>query len=547
MASRRDELNAYTFAKRRLIAQFLQPSSTGSEEGAPKPLRALLPGAIVGVVILAGFAAWGMFKPVAPKEWDKPGENVIIASKSTTRYVVLKTDGKTQLHPVLNMSSARLLLDPDKGKVVNIDEKVLDSGKIPHGATLGIPYGPDRLPEAKEAGGAKRWAVCERQGEGGRAIQKAAFVFAEREAAKTDGRERLTGGDLMYVEGPGPQRTRYLVDAGGTAYPVGKEELLLRQLVGQGRVPQRVSAGWLATLHRGDRIAFPAISPADGVPGAPAGAPGSLESGENKVGMVLRATDGTKNQQYVVLKGRVAPVSDFTAKLLINSRPLVKLGQAGRPTAVSAAAIEPGASFGQDRKWPRAEPKPVNDSATNAASTDASTGASTGTSTGASTGTSTDASTGTSAQGPARNTVCNVLRGVDKATGRTTLSTWAGPAFPAPLPTGASSAYVTPGSGQLFRQFKGSATGTGFVFLVTDTGLRYAMQSNGDSATGDPGGGIGAGTKAEKQARAQEEAQAQNRLGYKAVQPAPIPVEWSEFLPTGPRLSTGAARQPQGS
>ncbi|WP_461715732.1 type VII secretion protein EccB, partial [Streptomyces sp. DSM 41036] len=105
MASRRDELNAYTFAKRRLIAQFLQPNPTGSEEGAPRPLRAVLPGAIIGVVILAGFGAWGMFKPVAPKEWDKPHENVIIASESTTRYVVLKTGDKKQLHPVLNMSS----------------------------------------------------------------------------------------------------------------------------------------------------------------------------------------------------------------------------------------------------------------------------------------------------------------------------------------------------------------------------------------------------------------------------------------------------------
>ncbi len=189
MASRRDELNAYTFAKRRLIAQFLQPNATGSEEGAPRPLRAVVPGAIVGVVILAVFGAWGMFKPVAPKGWDIAEENVIIASKSTTRYVVLKTKGKRQLHPVLNMSSAKLLLKPGKGKVINVDESVLDSGKIPHGATLGIPYAPDRLPDAKEAGAAKRWAVCERPGEGGRAIEKAAFVFAERAGVEDRGAE----------------------------------------------------------------------------------------------------------------------------------------------------------------------------------------------------------------------------------------------------------------------------------------------------------------------------------------------------------------------
>lgn len=186
--------------------------------------------------------------------------------------MVLKTDGKTQLHPVLNMSSAKLLLAPDKGQVVNVSESVLDSGKIPHGATLGIPYAPDRLPDKSEAGAAKRWAVCERPGEGGRAIQKAAFVFAEREKGKTEGANKLHGGELMYVEGPGPDRTRYIVDATGTAYSVTNDELLLRTLVGQGRDPQRVSADWLDTLHKGDPVTFPAI---EGNPGDPAGIPGS--------------------------------------------------------------------------------------------------------------------------------------------------------------------------------------------------------------------------------------------------------------------------------
>ncbi|WP_228980029.1 type VII secretion protein EccB [Streptomyces sp. DH12] len=510
MASRRDELNAYTFAKRRLVAQFLQPNASGSEEGAPRPLRAVLPGTIVGVVVLAVFGAWGMFRPVAPKNWDKPGENVIIASKSTTRYVVLKTGKTTQLHPVLNMASAKLLLLPDKGTVIKVDESVLDSGKIPHGATLGIPYAPDRLPDPKEAGAAKRWAVCERPVEGGRAIQKAAFVFAERERDRTEGDERLAGGDLLYVEGPAPDRTRYIVDAGGTAYPVGTNELLLRQLVGQGRVPQRVSAAWLDTLHKGDEITFPTV---DGRPGAPAGAPGGLDDDLDKVGMVLTAVDGTKKQSYVVLPGRVAPVSDFTAKLLLASRDLVELGQDGQAASVSPGAFVPGEAFNQDKKWPRAAPRAVNSAGTGEGS---------------------------------RNTVCNVLHEVDEDDGSTTLATWAGEDFPAPLPTGSSSAYVTPGAGQLFRQFTGSRTDTGFLFLVTDTGLRYAMQSNGDSSAGDSGIGS-SGSDEEKRARLLEAQQAQNRLGYKDVAPVPVPAAWSAFLPTGPRLSTSAARQPQGS
>ncbi|MEU9604440.1 type VII secretion protein EccB [Streptomyces sp. NPDC048057] len=506
MASRRDELNAYTFAKRRLVAQFLQPNATGSEEGAPRPLRAVVPGAIIGVVILAGFGAWGMFKPVAPKGWDKPGENVIVASKSTTRYVVLETDGEKQLHPVLNMASAKLLLNLDRGKVINVSESVLDSGKIPHGVTVGIPYAPDRLPKAKDAGTAKRWAVCERPGEGrGATTQKAAFVLADREKGLVDNGNRLAGGELLYVEAEGAE---YVVDANGTKYALKKGDDLVRQLVvGQGRTPQKVSEEWLLTLHDGQEIGMPEI---DGTPGTGADVPG-LESGLAKVGMILQATDGTKEQQYVVLKDRVAPISDFMAKLLINSKPLKDLDQNGQARKVSASEFQAGAPFGNDRKWPQSAPVAVN-----------------------------EAGAGDSK----RNAVCSVLRDVDEDKGTTTLSTWAGTDFPAQLPIGSSSAYVTPGSGLLFRQFQGEATNVGLLFLVTDTGLRYAMQSNSDSASADSG--AGSDEEKKKQLESQTEL-AQRQLGYKSVDPVPVPKAWTEFLPRGPRLSTGDANQPQGS
>ncbi|MFD7816512.1 type VII secretion protein EccB [Streptomyces sp. NPDC059785] len=507
MASRRDQLNAYTFAKRRMLASFVQSSRDGSEEGAPRPLRAVLPGTVVGVVVLAVFGAWGLFKPTAPDGWDEPGKKVIVASDSTTRYVVLKTKGKVQLHPVLNMASAKLLLDTGEGEVVTVDESILDNGRIPRGVTIGIPYAPDRLPSAKEAGAAKRWAVCERPSAGGRSIQKAAFVLAARDMKRTEGNEKLGGGELMYVEGP--DKTRYIVDAHGTSYEVdGSDELLLRTLVGSGREPQRVSGPWLETLHQGDPVAFPKV---EGNVGSAAGIEGDLPAAANKVGMVLKAPNGDSEQYYLVEPGEVVPVSDFTAKLLLNSRDLVGLGQAGRALDVSAGAFVPTTTaFAADRDWPAAAPKAVNEADT--------------------------------AEG-SRNTVCNVLRDVG-AKGATTLSTWAGTDFPATLPTGSDSAYVTPGSGQLYRQFKGEETDAGGVFLVTDTGLRYAMQSNDDSATDDAGIGI---TDKQRKELQQQAKLAQTRLGYADVDPAPVPAAWSQALSTGPRLSTTAARQPQSS
>ncbi|QIB43216.1 type VII secretion protein EccB [Streptomyces aureoverticillatus] len=510
MASRRDELNAYTFAKRRTLAAFIQPTPSGSEETAPRPLRGVLPGLIVGVIVLAVFGAWGMLKPAAKPGWDTPQEHVIIASKSTTRYVILKTDGKRQLHPVLNMASAKLLLDADKGEVIKVSESVLDKGKIPRGATIGIPYAPDRLPAASEAGSAKRWAVCERPADGDRAIQKAAFVLADRDQDKTEGRQRLRGGDLLYVVGP--DKTRYVVDAHGKRYRVpSKDDGLLRTLVRAGREPQRVSRQWLETLHRGHRIYFPKV---EGTPGDDAEVADLQEAAVNKVGMVLRAANGDRKQHYVVLPGRVAPISDFTAHLLLASPDpdLVRLGQRGKARDISPGAFSPVTKeFGVEHDWPRHTPSPANEASSDRGS---------------------------------RNTVCNVLRHVDGDNGRTTLSTWAGTDFPAPLPAGSSSAYVTPGSGQLYRQFLGSETKAGGVFLVTDTGLRYATQSNGDSATDDAQIGMTAKQRKEQQ---QESEQARTRLGYGDLDVSPVPAEWSKFLPTGPRLSTGAARQPQGS
>ncbi|MFI2645965.1 type VII secretion protein EccB [Streptomyces sp. NPDC018610] len=509
MASRRDELNAYTFAKRRMLASFLRPSASGSEEGAPKPLGAVVPGVVVGAVVLAVFGGIGMFSPTAPKGWDTPGEHVIVASKSTTRYVVLKTGKQVQLHPVLNMASARLLLDPDKDSVITVDEKVLDSGKPPHGATIGIPYAPDRLPAPEEAGAAKRWAVCERPGAGGRAIQKAAFVLAKKEWSKVEGGDRMSGGDLMYVVAP-DGKTQYVVDANGYRYRLADpDKELLKALDTQGRAPQRVSQEWLATLHKGDDIAVPHI---DGEPGAKAGAFSGLEQYDqyDKIGMVIKAYDGRRMQYYVVLRGHVARISEFTATLLLNSRQLVGVLQAGEAQQVSPGAVTDSTTFQGDKTWPAYKPKTVNDGA----------GAATG-----------------------RNTVCNVLRSVD-AHGKTTLSTWVGTDFPADLPTGSSSAYVTAGSGLLFRQFQGTETQAGGVFLVTDTGLRYALQSNSDSATDDKG----IGTSAQQRKEALNEAKiAQTRLGYAKTGPTPVPMEWSTFLPTGPRLSEAAARQPQGS
>ncbi|MEV0038534.1 type VII secretion protein EccB [Streptomyces sp. NPDC050804] len=518
MASRRDELNAYTFAKKRTVAAFLQPSPTGTEEGAPRPLRAVVPGLIVGALILAGFGAWGMFKPSAPKDWARPNTNVIVGKDSTTRYVVLNTPGadkknQTLLHPVLNLASARLLLTPQQGKVIQVPDKILDAGKPPRGPVLGIPYAPDRLPSDTEAAKAKRWAVCEQPGGGdGASVQKAAFILAERDFSRTEGSRRLTGGQVLYVQGQKDQ-ARFLVDAAGTKYLIAETAAdqghLTNALVGT-REPQQVTDDWLATLHTGSPLAFPRIP---GEIGAPANVEGQLSDQENRIGMILRTRTGGGTSHYVVLAGGAQPISEFTAGLLISSPQTALLNLDGEARSVGLQDFVPDARpfAGQAARWPERKAAQVNS---------------------------------VGGEGD-RDTVCSVLRKVDDK-GGTALSTWAGPAYPADITAGGTSTYVTPGSGLLYTQVRGRQTSPdGSLFLVTDTGLRYAVQANGDSdaARSD----IGTGGRREQQDGRPEPSQAQIRLGYEKVTPSLVPIAWSEFLSKGPRLDTNSARQPQGS
>ncbi|TRV73422.1 type VII secretion protein EccB [Streptomyces sp. 130] len=507
MATRRDELNAYTFAKRRVLAAFLQSAPDGSGESDCRPLRAVLPGVLTGALLLAGFGAYGMFRPVAPKGWDRPGTNVVVGRTSTTRYVVLTTGRgahrRTRLHPVLNLASARLLLDPGDYGVVQVADDVLDAGRPPRGPVIGIPYAPDRLPGEQDAGTAKRWAACVRPGGGGAGVQKAGFVLAARDHRLTEGRNRLTGGQVLYVQDP--NGTRYLVDARGAKYRVderpGDLGHLTDALVGRA-APRPVTRDWLATLHTGSPVAFPVVP---GRIGAPAHVGGHLSARENRVGAVLRTTNGAGTAYHVVLDGRVQTVSEFTAWLIVNSPQTAPLRQAGTayPAGLQDFVPDPAPFAGQAAHWPARKAVRVDTAH--------------------------------------RSTVCSVLRATDER-GRTTLSTWAGTSYPAAVGAGGTSTYVTPGSGLLYTPVRGRRTGPdGSLFLVTDTGLRYAVQGNGD---GDPGHSSRPAGTPHGPVRASE---AQIRLGYEDVRPVLVPAEWPKFLPRGPRLDTTSARRPQGS
>ncbi|MFE7314822.1 type VII secretion protein EccB [Streptomyces sp. NPDC057555] len=552
MASRRDELNAYSFARKRTNAAFLKPLPNGSIESAPRPLKAVLPSVVMGVVVTVGFGAWGIFKPVAPQGWDKVGANVLVGDESTTRYVVLPSkdaNGKTQnlLHPVLNLASAKLLLDPKKFQVVKVKESELD-GKLAHGPAVGIPYAPDRLPAANKVDKPKTWAVCNRPGSGENSqSQQATFVL--------DGKDTLDIGNTkkgkldlhqaLYVEDP--DGVPWLVDSNGFAFQmiadvtqalkeakaglkhadVEDDRTLRRIIFGSQAQPQKVTAEFMDTLIKSPfPISMPTVDsagakyPFDDVP---------VEA--RKVGSILQDSNG---QKYVVEINGVAQVSNFVANLLEqgpNAAAVNHNGKALQPFIVATGSIRhpkldsgnrpfvfAGKILGVDNPWPKETVTAANDFAHGSQTS--------GLGSPTPNGVSCSVYKGTATKFP----------GVEKLgypNGLPDMGTWVGKDYPAKIAPGAST-YVTPGSGLLYKQVSNPRSTSGPLFLVTDTGLRYAVPANNDSATK-------AGSDK------QEQDQAQVHLGYGDARPPYMLEAWSKLLSAGPTLDTTSAKQPQTS
>lgn len=526
MAKRQDELAAYTFARKRTVAAFLAPSPGGSEEGAPRPIRTVMPSLAVGIVLVIGFIAWGVIKPAAPKGWDTPGEYIIVDSDSTTRYVVLDDEtssGKktATLHPVLNYASAKLLLDKGKGSVLEVPGKEIDKSGLPHGATLGIPYAPDRLPAKDDAEKTKTWAVCERPAPGtGDAIDRAVFVLDFDDAKSLGGAGEVSPREALYVV-DSKTKQEYLVDGKGNKFLLGGTGLgdiamaqLRAAVIGNSTTaePQSVSPEWLQTLNDGGTITFPTI-PSVGEPTDVQGLPAQAQT----VGQVLKAEDAQgKQQYYVVLKDEVAYITPFVASLLEAA------ASANGTDGVNGITVSPSLvitvnggevnGFYADKGWPETVPEQANSAATGSAE--------------------------------ARNTSCSVYKGALGADQKPQLAAWAGTTYPKRIVADSLSAYVSSGSGLLFQEVTGAAAGGGATYLLTDTGLRYSLPSTNDSAA--EGSSSASSSASSSEGEASETDKARTRLGYEDISSAAIvPQTWATFIPKGPTLDTGSAAQEQ--
>ncbi|MFT4044509.1 MAG: type VII secretion protein EccB [Gordonia sp. (in: high G+C Gram-positive bacteria)] len=317
------QVNGYRFLLRRLEHALVRRDVRMLHDPMRAQLRALLIGTVLAVLVLAGCGVWGLVSPQG-----SVGKASIVATRSGGMYVLINGTA----HPVLNLSSARLILGSSTQPATVSDRKLAG---YPRGPLLGIAGAPFALPGSAHPD-TSVWTVCDgplRQatlaGDAASmplalSVIAAAPVMSEKiTVAGPDAGIVVTDGTdtfLIYrsVRGRISVPVRARVDTGSV--PV------MRALGLEGVAARPVTTGLLNAFPEVEPLVVPAI--------AGAGAAGPLSDPGVRVGSVIKSTGIDDAPHYfVVLHDGVQPVTQATAEI-------VRL--ADRAGAASIATVAPG-------------------------------------------------------------------------------------------------------------------------------------------------------------------------------------------------------------
>ena len=150
MATKKDLVEAYSFSRRRLVTAFVSGAPGGREVEPARPGRSIVGGLALGVLLIAGAAIAGVFTSSVDPAWAEQS-GLIISKEEAEVFVITGASSDPVLHPILNITSAKLILGSDVEPQVIPEEYI---AKETIGSDLGIfgaPYDvPERRPPHRE-------------------------------------------------------------------------------------------------------------------------------------------------------------------------------------------------------------------------------------------------------------------------------------------------------------------------------------------------------------------------------------------------------------
>lgn len=526
MATRKDQLDAFNFARRRMVANIVVPTATGSDEGAPRPVKTFATSIILSAIAVAAVAVLGVFKPSAPSGWQN---GLAVDSSTGAAYITQNSE----LHAVYNITSARLVLG-SKFQKFDVPDSTLNGAGISIGSPVGILGAPEDVPSAANMN-LTQWSFCQNEKEadeskpGGSTYLEIGYWPAVDTTPNGQSVGDAQGGSTpankaMIVHDS--QMNIYLVD-GDYRYLVGNDttdhqsvQSLLRAVnlgnsfIGNDAVGYYVSDTWLSAFALGPQIASPTVVGL-GDP-APSGQPlskiGAYEANQTGGGGSVQTAQG------------LAQLDAFAFSLYTENSTLINHGIKSTAATMSPSEINAANSghtpnndqvfqqgtFGD--KWPHVAPSLL----------------------------------GTSTEDPTAANICVGYAGASPG-GIPQLTTWTSPQLPYGSPSQsfglnqasagstANIVLVKPGYGLI-------AQGNGQQFLIEDSGFKYGLAVDANKQSGGSGssaGSSGSGSNSTTSAR--------EMLGYQKTTVESVPENWLSLLQGGATLDPAKAGQTPGT
>jgi type VII secretion protein EccB len=259
----------------------------GNPHTATQPARArsLAAGCLLAIIVLVGYGLLGLVHPQAALD----GAPIVIGAESGALYVRL---GDT-LHPVLNLSSARLIAATDAAPR---PVRESDIGRAKRGPLLGIPGAPHVLAQPLPAD-ESIWTICDTD-----APPATTAIVGPVQPPATAVRLGPEHTVLVSAE----SGTTYLIYGGRRAVVNLADPTTMRALNFGGHTPRPISGLLLNAIPEVPPIAVPRVPGA----GRPATLPGFT------VGSVVRVPRAGTDDYYVVLDGGLQQVGQVAADLL---------------------------------------------------------------------------------------------------------------------------------------------------------------------------------------------------------------------------------------
>ncbi len=142
------QVSGWRFLLRRLEHAIVRRDTRMFDDPLQFYSRSVALGVLVSVLVVVGALAMAYFKPQG-----KLGSGNLFVDRATNQLYLMVSG---QLHPVYNLTSARLVLgNPAEPKAV----KPAELNRFPKGQSVGIPGAPYATPVSSDSSSA--WALCD--------------------------------------------------------------------------------------------------------------------------------------------------------------------------------------------------------------------------------------------------------------------------------------------------------------------------------------------------------------------------------------------------